>query len=63
MLGAVGLVLIGLAAIFYSNTPGAGLATMLLLVAGLIFVVLPGIGLLAIYFLLRRLKIVFFRKS
>ena len=58
-LGALGLVLIGLAAIFDSNTPGTGTAIILLLVAILIFVVLPGIGLLAIYLLVRRLKIVF----
>ena len=60
-LGALGLVLIGLAAIFDSNTPGTGTAIILLLVAILIFVVLPGIGLLAIYLLVRRLKIVFFK--
>ena len=63
MFGAVVLIMIGLAMTAYSNTPGAGLLFMLVLYAGLIFVVLPGIGLLAIYFLLRRLKIVFSRKS
>ena len=57
------LTMIGLAVIAYSNKIGAGLAFMLVLVACLIFVVLPGIGLLAIYFLLRRLKIVFYPKS
>ena len=36
-LGALGLVLIGLAAIFDSNTPGTGTAIILLLVAILIF--------------------------
>ena len=63
MFGAVVLIMIGLAVTAYSNTVGAGLAFMLALVAGLIFVVLPGIGILAIYFLLRRLKIVFSRRS
>ena len=62
MFGTVVLIVIGLAVTAYSNTVGAGLAFMLALVAGLIFVVLPGIGILAIYFLLRRLKIVFSRR-
>jgi hypothetical protein len=47
----------------YSNTPGAGLGFMLIILAASVFFVLPGMGLLAIYFLLRRLKIVFSRKS
>ena len=63
MFGAVVLIMIGLALTAYSNTVGAGLLFMLVLYAGLIFVVLPGIGLLTIYFLLRRLRIVFSRKS
>ena len=63
MFGAVVLIVIGLAVTAYSNTVGAGLAFMLALLAGFIFFVLPGVGLLAIYFLLRRLKIVFSRKS
>ena len=60
---ALALVVFGFVLTSYSNTPGAGLGFMLAHVAGLIFVVLPGMGLLAIYFLLRRLKIVFSRKS
>ncbi len=60
---ALALIVFGFILTSYSNTPGAGLGFMLAIVAGLIFVVLPGTGLLAIYFLLRRLKIVFSLKS
>ena len=61
--GALILVGMGLVLTEHSNTPGAGLGFMLVLVAISVFVVLPVMGLLAIYFLLRRLKIVFSRKS
>ena len=63
ILGAVGLVGFGFVLTEHSNTPGAGLGFMLIILAASVFVVLPGMGLLAIYFLLRRLKIVFSRKS
>ena len=63
MFGTLVLTVIVLAITAYSNMVAAGLAFMLALVAGLIFNVLPGIGLIAIYFLLRRLKIFFSRKS
>ena len=61
--GALILVGMGLVLTEHSNTPGAGLGFMLVLVAISVFVVLPVMGLLAIYFLLRRLKIVFSSKS
>ena len=60
---ALALVVFGFVLTSYSNTPGAGLGFMLIILAASVFVVLPGMGLLAIYFLLRRLKIVFSRKS
>ncbi len=60
---ALALIVFGFVLTSYSNTPGAGLGFMLIILAASVFVVLPGMGLLAIYFLLRRLKIVFSRKS
>ena len=60
---ALALIVFGFVLTSYSTTPGAGLGFMLIILAASVFVVLPGMGLLAIYFLLRRLKIVFSRKS
>ena len=57
ILVSVGFVLILLAMIFYSTTPGAGLVIMLVIIGGGIYVVIPFIVILAFYFLVRRLRI------
>ena len=57
ILVSIGFVLILLAMIFYSTTPGAGLVIMLIIIGGGIYVLIPFIVTLAFYFLVRRLKI------
>ncbi len=57
ILVSVGFILILLAMTFYSTTPGTGLAIMLIIIGGGIYVVIPFIVLLAFYFLVRRLRI------
>ena len=57
ILVSIGFILILLAMIFYSTTPGAGLVIMLIIIGGGIYVLIPFIVTLAFYFLVRRLKI------
>ena len=57
ILVSIGFVLILLAMIFYSTTPGAGLIIMLFIIGGGIYVVIPFIVLSAFYFFVRRFRI------
>ena len=56
-----GLILVIFAMLFVDAQPGIGLGIMLIMVAGGVFVALPGVALLAVYFLGRRLMIIFRR--